>query len=87
MAKNNDLGTNERIRGKIEKMKQDDAVEIQGLRDSLSVLQAREKELHQQLEEANRRLERASERAEVKHLKVIMVQTNLSGRACTSTCS
>ena len=34
VAKNNDLGTNERIHGKIEKMKQDDAVEIQGLRDS-----------------------------------------------------
>ena len=44
VAKNNDLGTTERIHGKIEKMKQDDAVEIQGLRDSLSVLQTREKD-------------------------------------------
>ena len=68
------LGTSERLHEKIEKIKQfsreapmssDDGAEVQGLRDALSVLQARERELHQQLEEANRRAERERERAEV----------------------
>ena len=74
VAKNHQLGTNERTQEKIEKIKQfsreaqvssDDGAEVQGLRDALSVLQTRERELHQQLEEANRRVERERERAEV----------------------
>ena len=74
VAKIDQLGTNERIQEKIEKIKQvareaqvssDDGTEIQGLREALSVLQTRERELHQQLEESNRRVEGERERAEV----------------------
>ena len=74
VAKKHQLGTNERTQEKIEKIKQfareaqvssDDGAEVQDLRDALSVLQTRERELHQQLEEANRRVERERERAEV----------------------
>ena len=74
VAKIDQLGTNERIQEKVEKIKRfareaqvssDDGAEVQGLRDALSVLQTRERELHQQLEEANRRMERERERAEV----------------------
>ena len=52
-------------------MSSDDGAEVQGLRDALSVSQTRERELHQQLKEANRRVERETERAEVKeHLQI-----------------
>ena len=47
-------------------MSNDDGAEVQGLRYALSVSQTRERELYQQLEEANRRAERERERAEVK---------------------
>ena len=80
MAKSDQLGTSERLHEKIEKIKQfareapvssDDGAEVQGLRDALSVSQTRERELHQQLKEANRRIERERERAEVKeHLQI-----------------
>ena len=82
VAKSDQLGTSERLQKKIEKIKQfareapvssDDGAEVQGLRDALSVSQnlMRERELHQQLEEANRRVERERERAEVKeHLQI-----------------
>ena len=73
VAKNDQLGTSERIHEKIEKIKQfireapvssGDGAEVQGLRDALSVSQTRERELHQQLEGER-------ERAEVKeHLHV-----------------
>ena len=80
VAKIDQLGADERIQEKIEKIKQvareaqvssDDGAEIQGLRDALSVLQTRERELHQQLEEANRRVERETERAEVNSHNII----------------
>ena len=80
VAKIDQLGTNERIQEKIEKIKQvareaqvssDDGAEIQGLREALSVLQTRERELHQQLEEAIRRIEREKERAEVNSHNII----------------
>ena len=71
IAKTDQLGTNERIHEKIEKIKQfareapvvasDDGAKVQGLRDALRVLQTRERELHQQLEEANMRVERERE--------------------------
>ena len=81
VAKIDQLGTNERIQEKIEKIKQvareaqvssDDGAEIQGLREALSVLQTRERELHQQLEEAIRRIERERERAEVNSHNVVL---------------
>ena len=58
MAKTDQLGTNERIHEKIEKIKQfaseapvssDDGAEVQGLRATLSVLQIRERELQQKV--------------------------------------
>ena len=82
VAKSDQLGTSERLQKKIEKIKQfareapvssDDRAEVQGLMDASSVSQnlMRERELHQQLEEANRRVERERERAEVKeHLQI-----------------
>ena len=81
MAKIDQLGTNERIHEKSEKIKRyareaqvssDDGAEVQGLREALSVLQTRERELHQQLEEANRRVERERERAEVNRYNTLM---------------
>lgn len=79
VAKTDQLGTRERIHEKIEKIKQlareapavsgDDGAEVQSLRDALRVLQTRERELHQQLEEANMRMERRRERIEVILLK------------------
>ena len=74
VAKIDQLGTNERIHEKSEKIKRyareaqvssDDGAEVQGLRDALSVL-------HQQLEEANRRVERERERAEVNSHNTLM---------------
>ena len=81
VAKIDQLGTNERIQEKIEKIKQvareaqvsgDDGAEIQGLREALSVLQTRERELHQQLEESNRRVEGERERAEVNPITLFL---------------
>ena len=81
VAKIDQLGTNERIHEKSEKIKQyareaqvssDDGAEVQGLRDALSVLQMRERELHQQQEEANRRVKRERERAEVNSHNTLM---------------
>ena len=72
VAKTDRLGSNERVHEKIEKIKRfareapavssDDGAEVQGLRDTLRVLQMRERELRQQLEGATRlRVERERE--------------------------
>ena len=62
VAKTDQLGTNERIQEKIEKIKQfareapavssarGDGAEVQGLRDALRASQRRERELHQRIE-------------------------------------
>ena len=80
VAKIDQLGTNERIQEKIENIKQfargaqvssDDGAEVQGLRDALSVLQTRDRGLCQQLEEANRRVEKHRVRAEVNGHSII----------------
>ena len=75
MANSNQQGTNERIKEKVEKIKQfaretakttsqqmstDDGVEIQALRDTF---QEREQELQQQVEETHLRAEREREEA------------------------
>ena len=64
VAKADQLGSNERIQEKIEKIKQfarvapavssGDGAEVEGLRDALRAVQMREKELHQQLEDKER---------------------------------
>ena len=66
-AKADQLGSNERIQEKIEKIKQlaravpavssGDGAEVEGLRDALRAVQMRERELQQQLEDANMRVE------------------------------
>ena len=71
ITKYDELGTNERLQRKIEKIKQlareapavssDDGAEVQGLRDALRISQSRERELYRQLEEANRRVVRERE--------------------------
>ena len=60
VAKTDQLGSNERIQEKIEKIKQfaraapavssGDGAEVEGLRDALRVVQMRERELHQRIE-------------------------------------
>ena len=64
VAKADQLGSNERIQEKIEKIKQftravpavsrGDGAEVEGLRDTLKDVQMRERELHQQLEDKER---------------------------------
>ena len=76
VAQSDQLGTNERIHEKVEKIKQfareapilstDDSAEVQSLRDTLAVLWIRERELTKQVQEANRTLERERERTKVK---------------------
>ena len=75
VAKTDQLGSNERIHEKIEKIKQfaraapavssGDGAEVQGLRDALRAIQMRERELQQQLEDANMRVEQERERIKV----------------------
>ena len=86
MAKTDQLGTNERVQEKIQEIKRfareaavvssDNGGEVEGLRDALRVLQMREMEFRQQLEEADRlrvelhqqanmRVEQGMERIEV----------------------
>ena len=82
MTQSDQLGTNERIQEKLEKIKQfareapavssDNRAEVQGLRDALAILQTRERELRRQLQEANRRLERERERAKVRQITRLM---------------
>ena len=67
VAKTDQLGSNERIQEKIEKIKQfaraapavssGDGAEVEGLRDALRAVQMRERELQRQLEDANTRVE------------------------------
>ena len=67
VAKTGQLGSNERIHEKIEKIKQfaraapavssGDGAEVEGLRDALRAVQMRERELQQQLEDANTKVE------------------------------
>ena len=67
VAKTDQLGSNERIQEKIEKIKQfaraapavssGDGAEVEGLRDALRAVQMRERELQQQLEDANTTME------------------------------
>ena len=71
VAKIDQLGSNERIQEKIEKIKQfaraapvvsgGDGAEVEGLRDALRAVQMRERELQQQLEDANMRVEQERE--------------------------
>ena len=75
MAKTDQLGSNERIQEKIEKIKQfaraipavssGDGTEVEGLRDALRAVQMKERELQQQLEDANVRAEQERERIKV----------------------
>ena len=75
VAKADQLGSNERIQEKIEKIKQfaraapvvssGDGAEVEGLRDALRAVQMRERELQQQLEDANTRVEQERERIKV----------------------
>ena len=75
VAKTDQLGSNERIQEKIEKIKQfaraapavssGDGAEVEGLRDALRAVQMRERELQQQLEDANMRVEQERERNKV----------------------
>ena len=75
VAKTGQLGSNERIQEKIEKIKQfaravpavssGDGTEVEGLRDALRAIQMRERELQQQLEDANMRVEQERERVKV----------------------
>ena len=72
VAKTDQLGSNERIQEKIEKIKQfaraapavssGDGAEVEGLRDALRAVQ---RELHQQLEDASIRVEQERERNKV----------------------
>ena len=81
VAKIDQLGSNERIQEKIEKIKQfaravpavssGEGAEVEGLRDVLRAVQMRERELHQQLEDANTRVEQERERIEVIFLRYI----------------
>ena len=74
VAKTDQLGSNERIHEKIEKIKQfaravpavssGDGAEVEGLRDALRAVQMRERELQQQLEDA-KRVEQERERIKV----------------------
>ena len=67
VAKADQLGSNERIQEKIEKIKRfaragpavssGDGAEAEGLRDALRAVQMRERELQQQLEDANTAME------------------------------
>ena len=75
VAKTDQLGSNERIQEKIEKIRQfaraapvvssGDGAEVEGLRDALRAVQMRERELQQQLEDANTRVEQGRERIKV----------------------
>ena len=74
------------MKEKIEKIKRhareapvssDDGAEVQGLSDALSVLQMREREFHQQLEETNRTVERERGRAEVKLLTSLWLKPTI----------
>ena len=75
VANTDQLGSNERIHEKIEKIKQlaravpavssGDGAEVEGLRDALRAVQMRERELQQQLEDANMRVEQERERIKV----------------------
>ena len=74
VAKTDQLGSNERIHEKIEKIKQltravssGDGAEVEGLRDALRAVQMRERELQQQLEDANMRVEQERERNKVQY--------------------
>ena len=79
VAKTDQLGSNERIQEKIEKIKQfaragpavssGDGAEVEGLRDALRGVQ---KELYQQLEDANMRVEQGRERIKVILLRYII---------------
>ena len=78
------LGSNERIQEKIEKIKRfaraapavssGDGAEVEGLRDALRAVQMRERELQQQLEDANTRVEQ--------RIKVIAINNN-----CITVCN
>ena len=75
VAKTDQLGSKERIQEKIGKIKQfaraasavssGDGAEVEGLRDALRAVQMRERELQQQLEDANMRVEQERERYKV----------------------
>ena len=79
VAKTDQLGSNERIQEKIEKIKHfaravpavasGDGAEVEGLRDALRAVQMRERKLHQQLEDANTRVEQERERNKVIFLR------------------
>ena len=74
-AKTNQLGSNGRLQEKIKKIKQfaraapavssGDGAEVEGLRDALRAVQMRERELQQQLEDANMTVEQERERNKV----------------------
>ena len=67
VAKTDELGSNRRLQEKIEKIKQfaraapavssGDGAEVEGLRDALRAVQMRERELQQQLVDANKTME------------------------------
>ena len=77
-AKADQLGSNERIQEKIEKVKQfaraapavssGDGAEVEGLRDALRAVQMRERELQQQLEDANMRVEQKKVANNILHM-------------------
>ena len=72
VAKTDQLGSNERIQEKIKQfaraapaVSSGDGAEVEGLRDALRAVQMRERELQQQLEDANTRVEQERERIKV----------------------
>ena len=72
VAKTDQLGSNGRLQEKIKQLARaipavssGDVAEVEGLRDALRAVQMRERELQQQLEDANMRVEQERERAMV----------------------
>ena len=72
VAKTDQLGSNGRLQEKIKQLARaipavssGDGAEVEGLRDALRAVQMRERELQQQLEDANMRVEQERERAMV----------------------
>ena len=80
VAKTDQLGSNERIQDKIKQftravpaMSSGNGAEVEGLRDALRAVQMRERELQQQLEDANMRVEQERERIKVIAIIVLLL--------------
>ena len=80
VAKADQLGFNGRLQEKIKQfaravpaVSSGDGAEVEGLRDALRAVQMRERELQQQLEDANMRVEQERERNKVIFLRYIFL--------------